>query len=345
MLVIAYASLQPFRGWRMPPPEVLGFLLAPWPRYITLEDLLINVAAYMPLGLLLAVALRHRLSMRWAVLTASLLCFLLSLAMESVQMFLPSRISSNVDLLTNATGGLFGAMAAPLLLPAGLPGRWIAAWRERLFAPDTVSDAGLVVVCLWLVTHLHPVAQLFGTGNLRATLALPSHFLYTPQLQLAVEAAIVFFNLTGLGLLVSLITRDARRAPRLIASVVIAGMAVKTLAGVILFSSPGPLVWLTPGVAAGLLLGAVLLYPLILLPRLARTAVAAFCFGAALVAINLAPENPYQTIPSALVPGGATHLLRFSNIVRALSELWPLLAIGHLAAAAVASVRTRRNRL
>ena len=33
LLVIAYASLQPFQGWRVPPEEILHFLTASWPRF------------------------------------------------------------------------------------------------------------------------------------------------------------------------------------------------------------------------------------------------------------------------------------------------------------------------
>ena len=55
LLTIVYASLQPFRGWRMPAPEIIGFLGAPWPRYITLEDIVVNVAAYLLLGFLLSI--------------------------------------------------------------------------------------------------------------------------------------------------------------------------------------------------------------------------------------------------------------------------------------------------
>ena len=35
LLVIAYASLQPFTGWWIPPEEIRQFLTARWPRYIT----------------------------------------------------------------------------------------------------------------------------------------------------------------------------------------------------------------------------------------------------------------------------------------------------------------------
>ena len=338
-LLVVYASLQPFGEWRRPSYEILHFLSAPWPRYITLDDVLINVAAYIPLGFLLALALSVRLTAPVAVLVAALLAAALGLAMETAQAFLATRIASKLDVLTNGAGGLFGAMAAPLLSPTGFPGRRLAAWRARVFNSGTATDSGLIIVCLWLATHLHPTAQLFGMGNLRHTFALPARLAHTPQLLLSAEAAIVFFNLLGVGLLVAALVRDSRRTIPIVAGVIATGLAVKAAAGVTLFDAPGPLSWLTPGVGLGLATGAVLLYPLTRAPRMVRLVLALICLAAAVVAINAAPDNPYQTVPPKLVAAGATQLLRFSTIARALSELWPFLAAGYLIVAAV----TRRH--
>src|SRR3954451_10516343 len=72
LVVIAYTSLQPFSGWWIPPEEIRNFLWAPWPRYITLEDVLVNICAYVPLGFLLARAFMSRRHIRRAVLLAAL---------------------------------------------------------------------------------------------------------------------------------------------------------------------------------------------------------------------------------------------------------------------------------
>jgi len=93
LLVIAYASLQPFGGWWIPPEEIRRFLTAPWPRYITMEDVLVNIAAYVPLGFLLARAFMKNARDRRAVLMAALLAFVVSVGMESAQMFMPDRKS------------------------------------------------------------------------------------------------------------------------------------------------------------------------------------------------------------------------------------------------------------
>ena len=114
-MVILYASLQPFAGWRMPPDEVLGFLTAPWPRYITASDIALNVVAYLPLGAMLYFALCPPLAPAVACALATLLAAALSLALESAQMFLPLRIASNVDLMSNSAGAAAGALGALLL--------------------------------------------------------------------------------------------------------------------------------------------------------------------------------------------------------------------------------------
>jgi VanZ family protein len=327
VLTIIYASLQPFLGWRMPPDEILHFFLAPWPRYVTLEDLLVNVAAYVPLGFLLSVGYGARYGAGPGVLIAAFYGAGLSLAMEAAQMFLPSRIASNLDLITNGTGALIGAMAAPLFAPSRLFGRGLHAWRHRHFKEGMVADVGFVIACLWVATQFHPTTQPFGTGTLRL-IEFPVYFAHTPQIILTKEMLVVFFNLVGLGLIISALMRPAARPMLVIAGVVGAGLSLKTFAA--LGRSANPFVWLTPGVSFGLLAGWLALYPLARLPRGAQLVLAALAILAATATINLAPDNPYQNVPPQLIAGGASHYLSFSGIARAVSELWPLLAVGYL---------------
>lgn len=331
LLVIAYASLQPFRDWRWPPEEILHFITAPWTRFITQQDVVVNFAAYVPLGLLLSIGCGARYGPARGAVAATLAAVLLSLAMEAVQMFLPARIASNVDLLANGLGALVGAMAAPLLAPTQILGGKIHSARHRLFLEGMTADAGLVVVALWLLTQLHPTSQLFGTGGLRGILDLPAYFTHTPLLALSGEALVVLFNLLGIGLMLSALMQNAQRSMLVIGTVIGAALALKVFNAVALVQTPAPFAWLTPGVLAGLAAGWALLYGAVSLPRPAQLAVSATCIVAATAAINLAPENPYLSVPPRLLAGGTSHFLSFSGIVRALSELWPLLALSFLA--------------
>ncbi|MHB1591847.1 MAG: VanZ family protein, partial [Sulfuricella sp.] len=112
-LLIVYGSLYPFSGW-LPAEDMLAFLTDPWPRYIIRSDIIINILVYLPMGLLVARALRYRLRPGAAVIAATALCLLLSLTMESLQALLPDRVSSLLDLLLNGLGGLGGALLARL---------------------------------------------------------------------------------------------------------------------------------------------------------------------------------------------------------------------------------------
>jgi VanZ family protein len=331
LLVVAYASLQPFRGWRVPPPEVLYFLGAAWPRFITLQDVAVNLAAYVPLGLLLSVGCGARYGAAQGVVAATLASALLSLAMEAAQMFLPSRIASNVDLLSNTLGALLGAMAAPLFAPTRILGGKLHAARHRLFEEGMAADAGLVVVFLWLVTQFHPTTQLFGSGNLRATFDLAGYLTHTPALAFSSEAVVVLLNVMGVGLLLSALMREGTRwLPHVVGTVIGMALAIKVFNAAALVQAPAPFAWLTPGVVVGLAAGCILLYAAARLPRSAQLALSAVCIVAAATAINLAPDNPYHSIPPRLLAKGASHFLNFSGIVRAISELWPLLATGFL---------------
>ena len=330
LLVIVYASLQPLRGWRLPAEDVYGFLTAPLPHYITSSDVLINVSAYVPLGFMLTLGLRIALPPVAAVAMGLIFAIALSIGMECIQMFLPARIASNVDVLANSAGALIGALAAPLFLPAHLIGARLGVLRDRLFLPGALIDSGIVVAVLWVVTHLNPRTQVFGTGLLRATFDLPDTIFHTPSLLLSAEATVVFFNLLGVGLLLSTLLHAQSRCGWVIGSVIVAAIACKMLINVFLAKPLGAWAWLTPGAMLGLLLGAMLLAVLLGLGRKARLALAMLCLLLAMAAINLAPDNPYFSLPPQLTSGRASHLLSFSGILRALSELWPLIALGYL---------------
>ena len=333
LLIIVYASLQPFRNWRLPAVDVYGFLAAPWPRYITLTDVLINVCAYIPLGFMLALGLRRWLRPMHAVIASTLLAVAVSIAMESMQMFLPARIASNVDVLANSMGGLIGALAAPLFLPSQKIGARVVALRDRLFVPGALTDIGIVLVGLWIATHLNPWTQVFGTGLLRATFDLPEVFIHTPSRLLSAEATVVFFNLLGIGLLLSTLLRVEVRRGVVICVVIATALALKMLLAVLLGKPQGAWAWMTPGAVMGLLLGATLLAGLLVMKLRLRLLLAGVCIVLALAAINLAPENPYFNLPRQLTSGRISHFLSFSGILRALSELWPLLALPYLGVA------------
>lgn len=89
-----------------------------WPRWEDLErpnsmkDVLVNFTGFMPLGFLLIASLSRLegFRVRRALLIALSGSFLFSLGIEIVQMWIPSRHSSMLDLILNTLGGGFGAL-------------------------------------------------------------------------------------------------------------------------------------------------------------------------------------------------------------------------------------------
>ncbi len=323
-MVIAYASLQPFAGWRMPPEQVLGFLTAPWPRYITAADIALNVAAYLPLGTMLFVALRPPLRAAWALVFATLIAALLSLALESVQMFLPTRIASNVDLLANGTGAATGALAAWLLTRTSNP---LAVLRGRTVRADVLGNCGMILIALWILAQFHPAPLALGSGDLREAFGIPPLFAYTPRSYLGAEAGVAALAVMGVGLLVSVLMQPQRYAMPAIALTLLLTLTAKSIVAVTLARTAQWLQWLTPGVAAGTTGGIVLVALLLRLTPVARAAIAILCVAAGVCIVNATPENPYQALPGFMLSPQQTHLANFGQIVRALSQLWPLAAV------------------
>ena len=335
-LVIVYASLQPFAGWRAPPEEVLHFLTAPWPRYITVGDIALNVFAYMPLGAMLFYALRPPLAAAVACAAAIVLAGGLSLALESVQMFLPARIASNVDLISNSAGAAIGALGALLL---GLANDPLTALRRRAIRADVLGDCGLLVLGLWVLVQFHPARLALSSGDMRDTLDITPMFTHTSHSYLLAEAAVAALAVVVTGLLVSLLVQSRHYLLRTLALTLLLTVTAKSIAAIQLGRATNWLQWLTPGVGLGLAAGGLLLLLLLWLAPTARAAIAILCLVAGVAVVNVTPENPYHALPAHLLRMKTTHLSNFGNIVRTLSKCWPFAALALLLALA----RSRAN--
>lgn len=162
-VLIVFASLFPFDGWRAQgiDPRVFLFAKIP-PPYWTWFDVNTNIVGYAPLGFFLALALMRSGKPRLAVPLAFLAGTLLSLCMEFLQIYLPRRVPSNLDLVLNSGGTLIGALLAALLEKLGALSRW-SAFRSQWLGE---GGAGvLVLLALWPFALLFPAAVPFGLGQ------------------------------------------------------------------------------------------------------------------------------------------------------------------------------------
>ena len=322
-LLAIYGSLYPFAGWHDSGAPLSAYLTAGWPRYVTVFDMASNATAYLPLGFLWVAALRSWLAPIAAVVAAVLIGSGLSLAMETLQHFLPSRVPSNLDLACNSAGTLAGALAGARWGHALLDGGRLHAWRTRLFRSGTMADAGLLLIWLWLLTQVNPDTLLFGNGSLRELLEIPAPLVYSAEGFVRIEAAIVATHALAIALIVTLLSRRWR--PELALAIVAAGLLLKSFAFLLMMSGSAGFAWATPGSLTGLAAG--LLFWLLATPLQARwqRALAALSLLFATTLVNIAPENPY--LANTMQMWNPGQFLNFHGLTRLASNLWPFLAL------------------
>lgn len=323
--LVIYASLHPLVGWRDGGVAVTAYLSAPWPRYWTAFDLVTNVLAYLPLGFLWVPVFQSRCGRILAVALATLLASALSLSLETLQNFLPSRVASNVDLATNCIGAMLGALAGARWGAELLDGGRLHAWNRRLIGDGAIPHVGLMLLALWLLTQLNPEILLFGNGDLRGVLValgLTEALPYTAEHFLWIEAGVTAGNTLAVGLLCSCLLRERRR--QLTLAWIAMGLLMKSLSLTVLMSSAS-IAWATPGSLTGLGAGLLLWLLASHLPYALRQALAALALMLVTTLVNLAPENPYLT--AMLQAWKQGHFLNFNGLTRLTSSLWPFLVL------------------
>ncbi len=341
-LLIGYASLFPFAGWRDNGIAMQAFLFAPLPHYWTMFDALTNVIGYVPFGLLVAFAGYPQVRGIGAVVLALLAGALLSGSMEAAQTFLPSRVSSNLDLMTNVSGALIGGIAGMLLTRIFLQQSRFLRLRRHWFLPD--AGRGLIVLGLWPLAQIYPQGYLFGHGQIAPILSgwlsdwldmsvdlgalLRNGIELTIEQYWLAETIITASGMTGAVLLL-LVTLKIQ-APRglLAAGLVALVIGFKALASALLFTPENTFSWLTPGAQGGLLFAGVMLFGLAFAPPVAQRRIAVLMLLIGLVIVNAMPTNPYFLATlQAWVQG---KFLNFNGAAQFLSLLWPLLALWFL---------------
>jgi len=327
-LLVVYASLYPFSGWRDQGLPAFAYLVAPPSPYVTAFDVVANVLGYVPFGFLCVLAVHPRLQRHWALAAAAASGALLSTCLEAAQSFLPARVASNLDVLCNVGGALAGAVLSTRLAPWLLDAGPLRRLRARAFLPGAAADLGLVLVALWLFTQLNPAMLLFGAGDLRDLLATPGGAPHAPELFVSVEAFTAAANLVAAALLLSAIVTPGSRVRAMVLVLVLVALAVKAAAFAILMRAEHVFVWLTPGAMQGLGIGVLAALVAVALPRPVRLALAAMLLMAATVLVNLAPPNPY--VAATLTVWRQGHFLNFNGLTRLVSSIWPFAALGYL---------------
>jgi VanZ family protein len=329
-LLVLYSGLAPWSGWRDLGVAPFAYLTAPVPRHVTTFDVLVNVLGYVPLGALFVLSAHPRLRAGTAALLALVVGALLSGTIEAVQTYLPSRVPSNIDLMTNSFGALAGGLLAAPFASSLIDRGRLADLRLRWF--ERRPSVLLLLVCLWPLAQIYPGPLLFGTGDLREAFeATASAFGgewptldpagFGPAEFVLAEAFVVAAALLAVGLAFASAMRPAAPRATLLIALLISALALKALAHGLLFGPERVLAWLTPGAYGGLAIGTLTMLAASAGPVHWRPRFALVALGAALAGANLVPHNPYYLANMQDWRQGA--LLNFNALTGWLSALWP----------------------
>ena len=163
--LIVYGSLYPFRFAALDGTEPLELLRRlPFAR-TTRSDLAANVLLYLPFGASLAWLLATRLGGLLAVVAATLIGAILSLAVESAQLYETRRVASLTDVSCNTIGSAAGAFIALA----------IASTHRRLRASALSSvlrhPVSAALLLSWIGYRLAPFAPVFDPVEWAGALA------------------------------------------------------------------------------------------------------------------------------------------------------------------------------
>jgi len=347
--LIVYASLYPFVGWRIPGVGPLDFLLLGWPRYWTTFDLVANLLGYLPLGFLLFVALVRGGRRAGA---AALLAFaggaLLSLLMETLQNYLPHRVSSNVDLVLNAAGTAIGVAIGALLHWRGGIARW-QKLRERWFVAR--SAGGFALLVLWPIGLLFPTAVPFGLGHVLGRIqpividllagtpaaswtegwAVPvAPILETPPpaLTTTTELSIIVVGLLAPCLVAFTIALPGWRRALLVIGAALIGAATTTLSTALNFGPAHAFSWTTPLAVEALAIGTGAAMLLSLVPPRVAAGFGLIALTALVMLVAQAPADPY--FAQSLQGWEQGRFIRFHGAAQWVGWSWPYAALTYL---------------
>ncbi len=343
--LIAYASLSPFTGWKLPaelPYSGLGHL--PWGHYWTVFDVVANLLGYMPFGALVFVAMvRSGRGAGWAALAAALAGALLSFVLENLQNYLPQRVPSSLDLTLNAAGSLLGMWVALSVQWLGGLERW-QLLRDRWFIAR--SAGGIALLLLWPLGLLFPTPVPLGVGQILFHLRdwAGAAFVDTPwelwaegwldfqgsltPLSRGGELLAILLGLLAPCLVAFSIVPGRWRRVVLVALVGAFGFAATTLSTALNFGPQHALAWVTPPVVPGFAIGVLVALLMSRLPRRAAAGMGLMVLPALVALVTQAPADPYYA--ESLFAWEQGRFIRFHGAAQWVGRLWPYAALWYL---------------
>ncbi len=332
--LIAYASLYPFDDWRNQQIYPWTFLWEPWPLYWSADDAAMNFLGYLPLGLGLTwIEVRHsKRPVRWPWFW--LLAALLSVTMESIQTYLPSRVPSIMDFVLNVLGAIAGVVVCAMFERWG----WIEGWRlsrARWLVPDSVWL--MVSLFMWPFALLFPSGAPFVTGQMLLRMhqkmesLLPGSWAtlfnmgQLQSLSLSWKGSISFFStLSGLlipCLLANAIVVRADKRRWVLMVLMLTAMGVSLLSSTLTYGWEHVVSWVNTKVLTSLILACGLAYFVAMLSTRVNQWALLLTLLLHIFLVNLFDQDVY--LAQTLQTWEQGRYVRFNGLAQWVGWLWP----------------------
>ena len=328
-LFIVYASLSPFTGWREQGLNFTEVLAAPLSLTYTAFDTVVNLLSYLPFGLLAGLMLRARFGAPISAMLALCLGILLSAGMEYLQMYLPGRISSNMDLLSNSMGALAGTLLAMSMSSRTRIFSRLMHWRGSLFQHGKEMDFGLALLVLWIFGQINPSLPMLGNVFISEVARQPFAALPPTPFNWW-ESGAVTLNLLMLGSLILTLLRSPRNVATALLTILSVVALAKFATAAVLLKSWALLLWINSEAMLGILLGMLLLLSVLWLPRPAIIVSGAVVASVYFIIVNFVFDSNTPAAAMSVYHWHYGHLLNYNGLAQTIALSFPLLLIFHL---------------
>ncbi len=248
--------------------------------------------------------------------------------MECLQLFVPNRVASNVDILANTAGMAIGATLAPFISTRSRFFVLLVALRRHWFRPGWIVNFGLILLMLWVLTQFNLQKPGLVAGSLHGGF---TPFWESRITQFRPELALIFaLEIACLSLFIAVLLRPDQRLKVGILRFTLSAILLKFFIAALLIKLVFLIRLLSLEAITGLSLGAGASLALIYLrakpppyPLLASV----LC---ALILTKLIHGVPFLTA-TGQTPDLAVQpelLFNIGGVAYLVAELWPYLALG-----------------
>jgi hypothetical protein len=265
---------------------------------------------------------------------------LLSLSLESLQLFLPARVPSNVDWELNTVGTLMGASLAWTLERFGFLDRW-TRFRAKWFFSD--ARGALVLLALWPVALLFPAPVPFGLGQIleRTEDALALWLQDTPWLdwlpvrEVELQPLLPIYEVVCVSMgqlipcmLAFTLIRHLHQKAIALALLLASGLGFTALSAALTYGPSHVWGWINPPVQLGLLLAALLAVPMMWVQEKTLQVLALVGLVLQLTMLNNASASAYFALTLHNWEQG--QFIRFHGLIQWMGWLWPFVLLVYL---------------